>query len=235
MPANWIELVPVCSDVYVYQADLICEDCGNKIIKQLKKEKVEDTGDSDRFPQGPHSDGSGEADSPYHCGMNEKCINKVHIPGGVSIGCPLGNPLTSEGATYVREVVARDITDESAHKRRVGRLWAHIYSNVLRDCPLHRIDLAKTSIANSLIKTLEKYKNTEKAKILPEIFTDCSYIYGSAYSPGKFSPITNLWRTKANDTGRFSPLEILLLRPSEIHERTHQDMIEEAISEGAWD
>ena len=33
MPSNWIELVPVCTDVYMYQADLICEDCGNKIIE----------------------------------------------------------------------------------------------------------------------------------------------------------------------------------------------------------
>ena len=69
MPSNWIELVPVCTDVYMYQADLICEDCGNKIIEQLKKEGVEDDGDSDRVPQGPYSNGGEEADSPHHCGV----------------------------------------------------------------------------------------------------------------------------------------------------------------------
>ena len=231
MPSNWIELVPVCTDVYMYQADLICEDCGNKIIEQLKKEGVEDDGDSDRVPQGPYSNGGEEADSPHHCGMNERCINKVHVPGGRSIGCPLGNPLTSEGVAYVRETVARDITDESAHKRGVGRLWANIYSNVLHNCPLHRIDLTKTSITNSLIKILAKYKKTIDAKILSNIFTDCFCVYGGANSPDK----TELWRTEANDSGGFNPLKTVALPSSETRERTLQDMIEEAISEGAWD
>ena len=224
-------MVPICSDVYVYQADFLCEDCASKIIEQLKKKHIEDTEDSNDFPQGPYSDGGGEADSPHHCGMNEKCINKVHVPGGVSIGCPLGNPLTSEGVVYVRDAIAEDITNESAHKRGVGRLWAHIYSDVLRDHALRRIDLARTPIANSLIKVLAEHKKAKGGKVLSEIFTDCSYVYGGTSAPNTII----LWRTEANDTGGFNPLETILLPSSEAHERPLQEMIEEAISEGAWD
>ena len=116
-------------------------------------------------------------------------------------------------------------------------MWANIYSDVLHNCPLHRIDLTKTSIANSLIKILERYKNTKKSKILPEIFTDCSYVYGGT-TPNEYNPSpeeTNLWRIEPNNTGGFNPVESIALPASEIHERTLQDMIEEAISEGAWD
>jgi len=74
--------------VYAYQAALLCEACG-KGMQTYLSETIgrEDTGDSDRFPQGPYDDGGGEADSPQHC--DRCCIF-------------LENPLTPDGVNYVR-------------------------------------------------------------------------------------------------------------------------------------
>lgn len=74
-------------DAYIYQADIYCEPCAEKIVRSLERKGVEDTGDSDDFPQGVVS-GGGESDSPHHCA---KC-NEF-----------LENPLTSEGYAYVEE------------------------------------------------------------------------------------------------------------------------------------
>jgi hypothetical protein len=231
MPTNWIDLVPTCSNVYVYQADFVCEDCGSKIVERLEKEGTEDTGNSDDFPQGPYPDGGGESDAIQHCGMGEKCVNRVRVPGGVTIGCPLGNSLTSEGVEYLRQTVAKDIVSESAHKRGVGRLWAHIYADALRNYRLASLRLDADPIAQSLIKKLKDLKRKEKAFFAPEILVDCSYIYGKINSPDK----TILWRVEATNTGGFGPAETITLPASESHERSLRDMIEEAISEGAWD
>lgn len=76
-------------DVYVYCADIYCEDCGLAIKAELKK--TDDTGDSGDYPQGPYSDGGGESDCPQHCGDCHTFLE---------------NPLTSDGYDYVREAAA---------------------------------------------------------------------------------------------------------------------------------
>lgn len=104
--------------VYMYQAALWCEDCGNAIRARLDAEgkapqdpEDEYSFDSDDYPKGPYSDGGGEADTPQHC---DGC------------GTFLENDLTSEGAEYVREACQSD--------RASGRLdsvalteWAPFY------------------------------------------------------------------------------------------------------------
>lgn len=233
---DWIRLAPVCSDVYAYQADLICEDCAGKIIERLDKQGQEDTGDSDDYPQGPHGDGGGEADSPGHCGMGKGCVNAIKVPGGNKIGCPFGNPLTNDGVNYVREKLAHDlICENSRHSHGVQLLWSSIYSDVLRDCPIIRFPVnepASVPLRHALITILAKLKKKEQSVILPEIFTDCSYAYGGATSAAK----TTLWRLAVdNETDKFSNLETVYLPASESIERSLQDMVDEAISEGAWD
>ena len=77
-------------DVYVYNAALYCQACGEYHVNRLRFRNVEDSGDSNQFPQGPYDDGGGEADCPQHCD---------------SCGRFLENPLTSDGWTYVREAL----------------------------------------------------------------------------------------------------------------------------------
>jgi len=77
---------------YMYRAALYCDDCGEKIIADLRGTNREDTGDTDDFPQGcdPFST---ESDTPHHCD-----------------GCDgfLGNELTSDGCDYVRDEIIED-------------------------------------------------------------------------------------------------------------------------------
>lgn len=69
--------------VYVFQAALLCNDCGVAAANGLEYNE-----DSDHFPNGPWPDGGGEADCPQHC---DHC------------GVFLENPLTPDGDTYVRK------------------------------------------------------------------------------------------------------------------------------------
>jgi len=76
---------------YAYNAAMWCDDCATTIMRDLDAKGVEDTGDTDDYPQGDSSDG--EADSPQHCD-----------------GCNafLENPLTADGYAYVRETILED-------------------------------------------------------------------------------------------------------------------------------
>lgn len=67
----------------------------------------EGTSDTDRCPDGPHSDGAGEADAPQHCDV---------------CGIFLRNPLTDEGWRYVRETLLAGKGD-----RNVLAAWSEFY------------------------------------------------------------------------------------------------------------
>lgn len=79
---------------YMFQASMLCEDCGKAKREELTAEGKapadvdnESTYDSDDFPKGPYGINGNEADSPYHCD-----------------GCSLflENDLTPEGLECVR-------------------------------------------------------------------------------------------------------------------------------------
>lgn len=82
-------------NVYMYAADLWCEECAAAIQDRLDGEGAEDTGDSGDYPQDvSHLDSA--SDSPDNCG-----------------GChrPLENPLTAEGIEYVVEHVRERLAE----------------------------------------------------------------------------------------------------------------------------
>lgn len=105
---------------YAYQAALLCEDCGKAHVDTLRSRGIEDTGDSDDFPQGPYGDGGGEADTPQHCDWCNKFLE---------------NPLTDYGADYVRLA----IEDHNMTGRGSGyviKAWGAFYGHdvtTLRD------------------------------------------------------------------------------------------------------
>lgn len=70
-------------NAYAYSAALYCEDCALALQERIGKDK--DNGDSNAYPQGPYSNGGGEADSFQHCD-----------------GCKvfLDNPLTEDGIEH---------------------------------------------------------------------------------------------------------------------------------------
>jgi len=112
-------------NVYIYQADLICEDCGKQISKELTKalkapEDPEDecSYDSDDFPKGPYPNGGGEADIPNHCGMHRNCVNVTEFDL-IKAGCFLENPLTEDGYKYVEKISSIG---------ELGKLWKEFYN-----------------------------------------------------------------------------------------------------------
>jgi len=99
-------------NAYIYQAELLCEPCGNKVYLQLQGNLKNDPDywNSDTFPQGPYPDGGGEADTPNHCG---------------TCGLFLENPLTQDGYEYVHEIVDNHT---KACECQVVDEWADFYA-----------------------------------------------------------------------------------------------------------
>lgn len=80
----------------MYQAALLCDDCGERTRDALDKDNKtppdvgdERTYDSDDYPKGPLD--ASESDCPDHC---DQC------------GVFLENPLTEDGVQYVRNALA---------------------------------------------------------------------------------------------------------------------------------
>jgi len=148
---DWRESVSALDDVYMFQADLYCEDCGRDIQAKLRKEGKapededdEESFDSDDFPKGPYGEGGGEADGPHHCGSNEGCLNAIKLPCGSKIGAWLGNPLTNDGIEWLSNTILEDLLtpridktldrlssqrrlQSESHSQQVGRLWSYLY------------------------------------------------------------------------------------------------------------
>ena len=225
---SWLDLVPTCDDVYVYRAALLCEDCGPAVIDELEAAGQKDTGDSDDWPQGPHPDGGGEADVPQHCDSGPRCLNAVEVPGGNKIGCPLGNPLTSDGEKYVLEHVAKDVLAKTDHERAAGRLWHHVYDYVK---PNELVKLDSKSLAVANLGALLDRSLPAGARVPPETYTDLDYLYGAAVD----RDTAILWRAEVTPEGNFSNLETVLLPESVAAGRALEVLLDDAWQDGAWD
>ena len=104
-------------DAYIYQADIYCEDCAEDIKQDIfaaanSIDDMKPLNDSDGFPQGPFSNGGGEADSPQHCG---------------SCGVFLENSLTDDGQEYVRKALALPLKMCTRETDRWRLLWKRYY------------------------------------------------------------------------------------------------------------
>lgn len=94
--------------MYIYQADVLCDDCADDIKSKLARPKDMDRYDSDEYPKGPYN--ADESDSPQHCGHCQEFLE---------------NPLTTDGIEYVRESI------EQAPNNPACILWADYYSDCL--------------------------------------------------------------------------------------------------------
>lgn len=229
---TWLDNVSPSPNVYISQAALLCEDCGRELIKELRARGVEDTGDSDDFPQGPHGDGGGEADMQQYCDAGPHCLNAFVLPPGkCSIGCPLENPLTTEGQQHLIREIALDTISPEAHQRAVGRLELHLHDYLKPDqlIKLPSEDFGKWPA--KLRASLDYFPHQEHAALSHELYTDLHYLYGGATSVIK----TTLWRLTITDAGGYTDLSTVYLPAQEQKARTFESMIEEAIEEDAWE
>ena len=234
MSSSWLSLVPIV-DGFAYDADMICEDCAAQKIEQLEAEGIADSGDSNDFPQGPFPDN--EADTPQHCGNHEHCVNAVKLPGGTKVGCPLSGTLTEDGVSYTRNSIAEHILFGSVHQKAMGRLWWYLFSSAMDNGPL--IQLTRpASIIPPAIKRALPHLTSKTCHLLTESFTDLENVYGGAVSRGEDGTSLILWRLSIDDTGKLcspaTPVASVQLPHSELQERSLEDILSEAISDGAW-
>jgi hypothetical protein len=118
-------------NAYIYDADVYCEECAEKIRRRIRWEghapaceHDQTSYDSGEFPKGPFTDGGGESDCPQHCGNHEHCLNAITLSDGTKVGAFLENPLTTDGVRYVAEAI-----EESPSE--VTELWADFYREEL--------------------------------------------------------------------------------------------------------
>jgi hypothetical protein len=230
VPSNWLDLVPTCSDVYVYQADLVCEDCATKIMEELDEQGVEDDGDSGTYPQGPHGDGGGEADSANFCGMHRGCVNAVNV-AGTKIGCPLDNPLTSEGAMAVQDTVRRDLLSTKKYARMIGRLIRQVWRDYVSNEECIGPAVVPPTFPASLKKLLMDYSRKSRSVVETYLVLDADH----DYFVGRRGDEVDLLRASTNDEGEFKNLDVASVPGAVLEGRDPRDAIVDAVSEGAWD
>ena len=227
MPSNWLDSVLPCPTVYIYQSALICEGCAHRLLRYRPHRTGEDTTDPDHCPQGPYSNGGGEADAPQYCDVGAECVGRIEVLGKLKIGCPLGNPLTNEGESYTIETIARSVLSIEDSKRAAGRLWRHLYKEIK---PAELLQLTSHGSPSNLGTLLDKIPPKE-ARIPFKMWTDLDYLYGAALSRDGVS----LWRVEITPEGNFDHLKTVLLPAMEFPGRTIEDAIKEAVGSGAWD
>ena len=91
--------------MYAYNAALWCDSCGAAICKTLNFGKVEDTGETNDYPQYADEDNS-STDSPSHCDAGPECLEADSLSDGTKVGALIGEQLTTDGEDYVREAIA---------------------------------------------------------------------------------------------------------------------------------
>ena len=106
-------------NVYMYQAALYCEHCGEEIRQRLMADgkapanpEDEYTYYSDDFPKGPYPDGGGEADCPQHCD---------------SCHCFLENEATPDGRNYIKESILDNLCSGDGDDE-VIQIWREFYT-----------------------------------------------------------------------------------------------------------
>ena len=110
-------------NVYIYDADIYCEECGEAIRQGLISGGfgLDDDGYciADAYPKGPYPDGGGEADRPQHCRAGGNCLNALELSDGCKVGAWLKNELTANGVEYVKEAIQGGGV--------IAKLWAKFY------------------------------------------------------------------------------------------------------------
>ena len=246
MPSlDWIDNVTACNDVYMYQAALLCEDCGEEIRANLRKagkapddEDDEGSYDSDDFPKGPFSDGGGEADSVQHCDSNERCLNAIKLPCGSKIGAWLGNDLTSEGVRWLAESIRESIFKDNTHSRQVNRLWKSKYSDPLAD---HNSvePVTGQALSSHLIKKFLRSIGGQQCQIVNQVWCDLDCLYGFSMQKEvanwKQPALLIVWKSDILPDGDLDKPMKVELPASEAQEREGLDILTELIGDFAWD
>jgi hypothetical protein len=236
---DWRESVPGLDSVYMFQGGLYCEDCGQAIQVEIRKdgkapedEDDEDSFDSDDFPKGPFGDGGGEADSPQHCDSQAHCLNAIKLPCGSKIGAWLGNPLTSDGINHLTNSILEDslANRNTQHSLQVAHLWSYLYRDQLseRDSLLQLEDRALDA---PIVKSFVKLVTEKHNHIINRVMIGLDNIYGFS---SKKSAMW-IWKSEFLPDGELGDPAYVQMPLGEAGERDPIEIVRELIEEGAWD
>ena len=116
---------------FIYNADIYCDECGQKICDELRAAgkapadtSNESLWDSDDYPKYAEPEAT---DTPQHCGCGSKCVNRFRVgvkgnivkTGGTLVSALITEELTSYGVDYVIEAVSRG--------NPLSRYWAKVF------------------------------------------------------------------------------------------------------------
>ncbi len=118
----------------IYQADIWCTDCADKIREDICK-----AGTAPTDPDDEHSYDSGEwpknagdndeSDCPQHCAAGAECLNYSETSDGEKYGYFFENTLTDDGDEYVKETVNENLRDGRMDSPAV-ELWKPCYNYI---------------------------------------------------------------------------------------------------------
>jgi hypothetical protein len=216
---SWLDLVPVSSSAHVCNDDLICDDCARVLARQGVK--------SDPVP-----DGGGEADFPLFCASRSRCESSVTVTAGRLIGCPLGNPLTSDGARDLQLTVRRMLVDPSSFRRRMGRLYRRIWGACLDAHEPPTQSSSPAPLPASARSHLARYRSQHRPlRVESQRYCDLDHLYLAARKESEI----HLLRLAVNDDGNFDAPEIVAIPHQVGQGETAANLMACAASDAAWE
>lgn len=230
MPNNWLDDVFVSPRCYAYNGSLYCEDCGDSIKKNLAG--TEDTGDSGTYPQGPYSHGGGEADSPYFCDCGSRCTNKIRLPTGLHVGCPLANPLTSDGARSLNVTIRSYTISTEPFRRQLARLLVLLYGPDGHDQVTDELAEYDGPATNDLLKILVKHKLHASGEILPGLLVGPEHVYVVVEKENLDVLVARLG---VCPDGSYEDPEIVRVPARERTDYAPDQIVWKCIEDGTWD
>jgi hypothetical protein len=227
---SWLNNIKVCSEVYVFQADLYCEDCARTIAAQLDASASPNVGDSDSYPQGPYPEGGGEADDPHFCASRKSCSNSINV-GNQTIGCPLGNSLTHDGAeTLITSVLDLSLNSRN-YERQLSRLYLKVWGDNLDHYRFECLRRVPAKFERLLPSSLDRL--VKRLRGIPShiMYQDENHVYITS----RHNELVDLVRCAISDEGSFPSCEMASVPSAVADEVSPEELIRDAIDEGGWD
>ena len=131
--------------MYIYQADVWCDSCGERIRADLRGAGKVPTyarpWDSDDWPDGGYPDDEA-TDCPQHCAAGDECLDPIDLTewglpadarmlgaATARIGALLGTGLTNYGVEGLRDMLEEPAPTE--YQQALHRFWKDAFADYL--------------------------------------------------------------------------------------------------------
>lgn len=227
---SWLDDIKVCSEVFAFQNNLYCADCAREISAELDAASRPNDGDSRHYPQGPYVEGAGQTDDPHFCASGKNCLNTVRV-GNRTIGCPLGNHLTRDGAESLVKSILDLALGSRDYERRLSRLYLKVWTGEVDHYRIEWLRRVPAKFERSLPASLER--RVEQLRGVPSqiMYQDENHVYVTTRRDG----LVDLIRCTISYDGTFPSSDVATVPGSVADSIGSEKLIRDAIDEGAWD